>query len=122
MMGIITSSLENVKRNNLEGILLDGYPRTLEQATLFEKTFTRANFVLYFKADESILVDRLLQRGITSGRVDDNLESIRKRLQVYQLESLPVVQYFSQQGRVREIDSAQSVEQVTRQTEYFFEQ
>jgi adenylate kinase len=104
------------------GVLIDGFPRTLEQARAFEVECTRAAFVLYFHAENEVLIKRLLQRGETSGRADDNLESIQKRLAIYTSESFPVIQYFGQQGRVREIDSNQSVEEVTQQVTKLFGQ
>jgi adenylate kinase family enzyme len=57
-----------------------------------------------------------VQRGITSGRADDNIESIEKRLRVFANESIPVIKYFEQLGIVKNIDAEQQVDQVTAAT------
>jgi adenylate kinase family enzyme len=122
MMEIIKRALDGLLMKGVSGVLIDGFPRTLDQARSFEVECTRAAFVLYFNADKDVLIERLLQRGVTSGRADDNLDSIQKRLTIYANESFPVIQYFGQQGRVKEIDSNQNVEQVTEQVKKLFEQ
>lgn len=53
---------------------------------------------------------RLLQRGLTSGRVDDNIESIKKRFKTYVDQTMPVIEHFREDGRVREIDATKSVD------------
>jgi adenylate kinase family enzyme len=63
--------------------LIDGSPRELEVAKAFEKQFGEINFLLYFKADSDTLVKRLLERGKSSGRSDDNEETIRHRIEVH---------------------------------------
>ena len=55
---------------------------------------------------------RLLERGKTSGRIDDNLESIRKRFHTYMRETKPIIDYFSEKGKVRHVRADASVDQV----------
>jgi len=57
--------------------LIDGFPRSLEQAIFLERNFAECQTILYYDVtDDKILVDRLLKRGLTSGRADDNAETI----------------------------------------------
>jgi len=102
------------------GFLIDGFPRTMEQAIEFEKSIGKAKFVLFFHASDECLTERLLKRGETSGRADDNLESIKKRLETFKNISMPVIDYFKEDGRVRTVDSQGPVDDITRATiEYF---
>ena len=63
---------------------------------------------------------RLLERGKTSGRADDNLESIRKRFVTFQQESMPVVEHFRLKGQVRRMNAEQPAEEVWSQVERTF--
>jgi len=92
--------------------LIDGFPREMKQAVDFERQICLCQFVLFFDCPEEILEARLLERGKTSGRSDDNLESIKKRFQTYINQTMPVVQYFRAFDRVRTIDSSKSVDLV----------
>lgn len=59
--------------------LIDGFPRAMDQAQAFEREVAKASFVLFFDCPEGEMERRLLKRGESSGRVDDNIDSIRKR-------------------------------------------
>ena len=59
--------------------------------------------MLYFECPEEVMLERLLKRGETSGRVDDNLESIRKRFATFRDTSFPVVEYYEKLGKVRQV-------------------
>jgi UMP-CMP kinase len=56
-------------------------------------------FVLFFDCPEEVLESRLLKRGESSGRTDDNLESIRKRFNTYKESTIPVVEYYNGMGK-----------------------
>ena len=62
-----------------------------------------STFVLYFECPEEVMLERLLKRGETSGRGDDNLESIRKRFATFRDTSFPVVEYYEKLGKVRQV-------------------
>ena len=114
------------------GYLIDGFPRTMEQAKVvglpyfnqrahthiiqFERTIGKCSFVLFFDASHQILTERLLERGKTSGRADDNLESIKKRLNTFTEMSLPVINYFAGDGRVKKINAEGSIDSITQET------
>lgn len=77
-----------------KGFLIDGYPREKEQGILFEERIAPVNLVLFFDASEKTLVERLLERAKTSGRVDDNEETIKKRLHTFNTHNDQVVQQY----------------------------
>jgi UMP-CMP kinase len=96
--------------------LIDGFPRKMDQALKFEETVCPAKLVLFFDCPEKELEKRLLQRGKTSGRSDDNAESIRKRFRTFVETSMPVVDYYEGQGRVIKVDATPSPDEVQKTT------
>lgn len=57
-------------------------------------------FILFFDCPEDVMEKRLLKRGETSGRSDDNIASIKKRFKTFQTESMPVIEYYDKQKKV----------------------
>lgn len=96
--------------------LIDGFPRKLDQALKFEESVCAAEFVLFYDCPEATMEARLLERGKTSGRADDNEESIRKRFRTFVETSMPVVDYYEKQGRVVKIDATPTPEEVEEKT------
>ncbi|RAH69003.1 uridylate kinase ura6 [Aspergillus aculeatinus CBS 121060] len=80
--------------------LVDGFPRKLDQAVFFEDTVCPSEMTLFLDCPEEVMEARLLKRGETSGRDDDNAESIRKRFRTFVETSMPVVEAFAAQGKV----------------------
>ena len=97
--------------------LVDGFPRKMDQALKFEEDVAVARFVLYFECPEEVMLKRLLKRGETSGRIDDNVESIRKRFHTFIDTSMPVIEYFDKAGKVVKISCDQPVSNVYRQVQ-----
>lgn len=93
--------------------LIDGFPRNVSQGTAFEEQVSPCAALLFFDCPEDILVYRLLKRSQTSGRDDDNLDSIKKRLVTYRNETLPVIDHYENQGKVYKIDCNDTVEAIT---------
>ncbi|KAK4202259.1 putative uridylate kinase [Triangularia verruculosa] len=85
--------------------LIDGFPRKMDQAFEFEKVVCPAKLVLFFDCPEEVMEGRLLERGKTSGRADDNAESIRKRFRTFIETSMPVVEYYDKEGKVVKVDA-----------------
>ncbi|RUS33759.1 adenylate kinase-domain-containing protein [Jimgerdemannia flammicorona] len=104
--------LENAMREAVQAgktrFLIDGFPRKIDQAIEFESVVVPSRFVLYFECPEEEMLKRLLNRGKTSGRVDDNLESIKKRFQTFIDTSYPVIEAYEKQGKVHSISCANS--------------
>jgi UMP-CMP kinase len=92
--------------------LIDGFPRKLDQAVFFEATVCPSELVLFLDCPESVMESRLLKRGETSGRADDNAESIRKRFRTFVETSMPVVDDFKKKNKVVEVKADTSVEEV----------
>jgi UMP-CMP kinase len=100
------------KSMDMPGILIDGFPRELKQAGWFERDVSDFKFALFFDCAETELERRLLTRGETSGRTDDNKESIRKRFKTFRETCYPVIQYYEAKGKLHRIDSTQSIDEV----------
>lgn len=99
------------------GIIFDGFPRTIPQANALDRFFTERNsnitIVLSLLVQEEEVVQRLLLRGQTSGRTDDNNEVvIRKRMQVYRDQTLPLAAYYSDQHKFIELKGQGTVDEV----------
>mmetsp|Transcript_12356 Transcript_12356/g.31379 ORF Transcript_12356/g.31379 Transcript_12356/m.31379 type:complete len:186 (-) Transcript_12356:1497-2054(-) len=91
--------------------LIDGFPRNLENRDTFLKVVGMdCTFVLFFDCPEDILEKRLL--GRTEGRNDDNIETIRKRFQVYQDQTMPVIQDYAKIDKIRHIRTDCTVDEV----------
>jgi len=83
------------KLPDAKGYLIDGYPREVEQGEDFERVIAPCSLIVYFEVADEVMVERLLQRGKASGRVDDNEETIKKRLETFHEVSEPVMHKYS---------------------------
>ena len=117
--GLIIDMIEKVlgERKPKKGIILEGFPRTVAQAealdALFAKLGTRVHAVLDLQVEEAELIDRLLKRGQESGRSDDNLETIQKRLGVYHAQTAPIAAHYAQQGVHHAIQGSGAISDIT---------
>lgn len=121
-MEVTVQLLENaitdvVKNNNGKGkFLIDGFPRKMDQAVKFEETVCPSKFVLFFDCPEEEMEKRLLIRGKTSGRADDNAESIKKRFKVFEETSMPVIDYFRKKDQVVQVVATKTPDEVYKET------
>jgi len=97
--------LRTIDETGNRKFLVDGFPRKMDQALKFEEAVCPSKFTLFFDCPESVMQERLLDRGKTSGRADDNEESIKKRFKTFIETSMPVVDYFDRQGRVIKVSA-----------------
>lgn len=109
-----------IEASTAPGVLIDGFPRQLDQAGAFEKDVSDFEFVLFFDCPEEEMERRLMERGKTSGRVDDNIDSIKKRFQTFVKTSMPVIEYYEAKGKVHRIDATQSMDAVSAHVETLF--
>jgi adenylate kinase len=115
VIGMISSALDS--NPQAKGFLFDGFPRTEAQAEALDKLLklknTEINVVLALQVSEEELVNRLLNRGKTSGRSDDTNETvIRARIQEYQNKTSVVADYYNRYGKVKNVEGEGSVEEI----------
>ncbi|KAF4717750.1 adenylate kinase, partial [Perkinsus olseni] len=101
--------------------LVDGYPRSLEQAHMFEKEICPVSLVLYFDASDAAMTERILERGKTSGRVDDNIETIGKRLRTFHDCTEPAVKFYSRLGKLRRVPADGTLDDVYSLAQHVFQ-
>ena len=99
-----------------EGVIFDGFPRTIPQAEALKKMLaqrgTEVSAVLQLEVPEEMLTERLLNRGKTSGRADDNAETIRKRLEVYHSQTAPLAAWYTAEGKLHAIKGYGALEEI----------
>jgi adenylate kinase len=102
---------------NAEGYLLDGFPRSVDQAErvreLVMSLGARADAAIYLDAPQDVLVQRLLERAQIEGRSDDNAEVIKTRLKVFEDDTRPLVDYYRERGLLHVVNADQSAARVT---------
>jgi len=106
-----------VQYPDCSGFIFDGYPRTIAQAdslkSLLQSMGQKIIALASMDVDEEEIVSRLLKRGVTSGRADDaNEEVIRKRIDVYKVETSPVFSYYDKQGLARTISGTGTIDEI----------
>lgn len=117
---IIVQIIENTITENPDanGFLFDGFPRTYIQAYILSglmiKLNTNLNKLISLNVPEEESVQRLLERGKSSGRSDDNEKVIRTRLREYHDKTLPVMQFYKDRGIFTEVDGLKSIEEVQK--------
>jgi adenylate kinase len=98
------------------GFLLDGFPRTIEQAKALDRipegNAASVDGVINLLVPEGTLVERLLGRAALEGRSDDRRETVAERLRVYREKTAPLVEYYRSLGLLYDVDGYGSVEEV----------
>jgi len=106
------------KNPGTAGFLFDGFPRTTAQAEALDAYLTGKGWevtaTIALEADDEVLVQRLLERGKTSGRVDDQDEDlIRNRYQEYNEKTAPLIRYYQAQGKFYEVNGIGEIAEIT---------
>jgi adenylate kinase len=117
VIGMLGGAVEEARNKGKLGIIFDGFPRTTAQAkaldTMLLEKGTSVSCVLSLVVDEEELTQRILKRGLTSGRSDDNdVETIRKRVQEYRTKTEPVAGYYNDQNLLIEIEGVGSIDSI----------
>ena len=85
-----------------QGVIFDGFPRTIAQAEALKEMLaqrgTAVHAMLELNVPDEMLMERLINRGKTSGRADDNEETIAKRLKVYHDQTSPLIEWYDKEG------------------------
>jgi adenylate kinase len=98
------------------GCLFDGFPRTIVQAQLLDEYFARSgrklDLVLDLQVAQEQLVRRLLKRAELENRGDDDYDTIKARLRVFETQTAPLLEYYNKRGLLAVIDGMQSPDEV----------
>ncbi|GGC04339.1 adenylate kinase [Dyadobacter sediminis] len=118
VIGMIDNKLK--EHSNAPGFIFDGFPRTVNQAEALDELLTRYNesisVMIALVVDDNELLARLLNRGKTSGRPDDqNVELISRRIQEYNNKTKPVADYYLEQGKFTAIDGIGEIDHIFNQ-------
>lgn len=103
--------------------LIDGFPRNLENLNTWEKLMgdkVEVPFILHLVCSEEVMLSRLLKRGETSGRSDDNIESIKKRFRTYNEETMEIITHFDGLKKNRDVNSEREVGVIFSEIEGIF--
>jgi adenylate kinase len=115
VIGIIKDRLN--ESDCSKGFLLDGFPRTIDQAKALDELLKALNIkldaVINIAVPDTELLRRLLERAKIEGRADDNEETIKNRLANYNSKTFPLLEYYSKAGALKEIDGLGKMEEIT---------
>lgn len=113
VIGMISSKID--EKPDARGFIFDGFPRTKAQAEALDKLMefknTEIHLVLSLEVPEEELKKRLIGRGATSGRSDDNEDVIVKRIKEYHSKTAPVAEYYNSFGKLEAIKGDGSIEE-----------
>ena len=119
MIGLTGERLGEPDAGN--GFVLDGFPRTEAQAEaldgLLAKLSAPLDCCLAISVDTEAVVERLTARAEVEGRSDDNQETIRERMRVYDDQTAPLLDYYRSRDLLTEVDGMGSVDEVARRVE-----
>lgn len=99
-----------------DGVIFDGFPRTIPQAEALKEMLARRGTevagMLELAVPDEMLTERLINRGKTSGRADDNEETIKKRLAVYNEQTAPLIEWYEKEGKRYAVKGYGSLEEI----------
>ncbi|VVC93172.1 adenylate kinase isoenzyme 1 [Leptidea sinapis] len=101
--------------NDAKGFLIDGYPREKSQGIAFEKAVAPVNVIIYFEASTETLTKRLLGRAASSGRADDNEETIKLRLKTFHDNNVHVLMQYP--DKLKKINAEDTVDSIFNQVQ-----
>ncbi|WP_448518235.1 adenylate kinase [Rhodoflexus sp.] len=115
VIGMIRNKIND--NRNAKGFIFDGFPRTVAQAEALDKMLAESNLaisgMIALEVSEAELVKRLLLRGQTSGRPDDqNEELVQKRVQEYNTKTRPVADFYAAQGKFTSVNGIGEIEEI----------
>ena len=114
---LINQIIEREIHNTKEPFILDGFPRTVPQGEFLD-TITDVNLVIYLEVSDETIQERILERGKTSGREDDqSLEIIQRRIKQFKEETFPLIDFYKSKKVLTYVDGEESIEKVFEMVE-----
>lgn len=123
--GIISERLDH--DDCKPGFVLDGFPRTIPQADALDAMLAKKQMpldaVVWMYADRDVLIERVLKRASEAAvaRGDDNIEAIKKRLEVYRQQTEPLVFHYQDKGLLKVVNGMDPIDEVTRRIRHVLE-
>ena len=115
IIDILASTLD-AKGKNIKGVIFDGFPRTIAQAealnAMLEERGESVSTVIGLEVDDEELIKRIVARGATSGRADDNAETAKKRLETYYNQTLPLKDCYIKEGKYAMIEGVGAIDEI----------
>ena len=106
----------DAKGKDIKGVIFDGFPRTIAQAEalndMLAKRGQQVSTVIGLEVDDAELIKRIIARGATSGRADDNEETAKKRLDTYYSQTLPLKDFYIKEGKYAKINGVGSIDDI----------
>jgi len=107
----------SIKASN-KGYLFDGFPRTIPQATGFDKLLIEMGedlkAAINLTADENELIKRIIDRGKSSGRSDEAIDIVKKRQKIYWEETAPLLDFYDKRGLLITVDGLGDIDIITK--------
>ena len=114
MIDILAATYDALPKT--QGVIFDGFPRTIPQAealkAMLAERGTQVHAMLELNVPDEMLMERLINRGKTSGRADDNEETIAKRLGVYHSQTMPLIEWYEKEGLRNAVKGHGSLEEI----------
>jgi UMP-CMP kinase len=120
-VGLLKTAME---KSGADKFLVDGFPRDMANLRCWEEIMAPicdVQFLLFLDCPQEVMLDRLLERGKTSGRNDDNAESIKKRFKTYEESTRPIIEHFRSIGKMRQVNSNRNIDHVFADVSVHFE-
>ena len=115
IIDILASTLD-AKGKDIKGVIFDGFPRTIAQAealnSMLAERGQEVSAVIGLEVNDEELIKRIIARGKTSGRADDNEETAKKRLDTYYSQTMPLKDFYIKEGKYTKIDGVGSIDDI----------
>lgn len=115
IVDMLASTLD-AKGKDIKGVIFDGFPRTIAQAealnVMLAERGQQVSTVIGLEVEDDELIKRIILRGKTSGRADDNEETAKKRLATYYSQTLPLKDFYIKEGKYAKIEGMGSIDEI----------
>lgn len=115
IIDMLAATLDS-KGSDIPGVIFDGFPRTIAQAealnAMLKERGQEVSTVIGLEVDDEELIKRIVARGATSGRADDNAETAKKRLDTYYSQTLPLKDFYINEGKYAKIQGVGSIDEI----------